>query len=106
MRASVRSVGRVRVVVAVAAVALICAGGASAESAGWTAVTINTSDTTALACAYINPSGPEPAGGWPGVILFHGLGQSHTDGEPIGSALGPVGFSAPAFPRRGPRRAA
>jgi dienelactone hydrolase len=101
MRASVRSVGRVRVVVAVAAVALICAGGASAESAGWTAVTINTSDTTALACAYIIPSGTEPAGGWPGVILFHGLGQSHTDGEPIGSALAQFGFAALACDARG-----
>ncbi|HEY4236515.1 MAG TPA: alpha/beta fold hydrolase [Gaiellaceae bacterium] len=93
--------GRVRVVVAVAAVALICAGGASAESAGWTAVTIDASDTTALACAYILPSGTEPAGGWPGVILFHGLGQSHTDVEPIGSALAQFGFAALACDVRG-----
>jgi dienelactone hydrolase len=88
-------------VVAVAAVALICAGGASAESAGWTAVTIDASDTTALACAYILPSGTEPAGGWPGVILFHGLGQSHTDVEPIGSALAQFGFAALACDVRG-----
>jgi dienelactone hydrolase len=88
-------------VVAVAAVALICAGGASAESAGWTAVTIDASDTTALACAYILPSGAEPAGGWPGVILFHGLGQSHTDVEPIGSALAQFGFAALACDVRG-----
>ena len=101
MRASVRSVGRVRVVVAVAAVALICAGGASAEPAGWTPVTIDASDTTALACAYIIPRGTEPAGGWPGVILFHGLGQSHTDMEPIGSALAQFGFAALACDARG-----
>jgi dienelactone hydrolase len=82
-------------------VALICAGGASAESAGWTAVTIDASDTTALACAYILPSGTEPAGGWPGVILFHGLGQSHTDVEPIGSALAQFGFAALACDVRG-----
>jgi esterase/lipase len=94
-------VGRVRVVVAVAAVALICAGGASAESAGWTAVTIDASDTTPLACANIIPSGTEPAGGWPGVILFHGLGQSHTDVEPIGSALAQFGFASLACDARG-----
>ena len=48
-------------------------------------LTITASDATPLACAYIIPSGTAPAGGWPGVILFHGLGQSRTDMEPYGS---------------------
>ena len=95
-----RLVGRARVVFAIVAAALVCAGGASAAS-GWTEVTITASDATPLACAYIIPSGTAPAGGWPGVILFHGLGQSHADLEPIGSALAQFGFAALACDARG-----
>jgi dienelactone hydrolase len=93
-------VGRVRVALAILAAALACAGGASAAS-GWTEVTIMASDSTPLACAYIIPGGTAPAGGWPGVILFHGLGQSHTDMEPYGSALAQFGFAALACDARG-----
>src|SRR5260370_26466312 len=100
MRASVRLVGRARIVFAILAAALVCAGGASA-AAGWTEVTINASDATPLSCAYIIPGGTAPAGGWPGVILFHGLGQSHTDLEPYGSALAQFGFAALACDARG-----
>jgi dienelactone hydrolase len=92
--------GRLRVVVAILAAALACAGSASAAS-GWTEVTIAASDTTPLACAYTVPSGTPPAGGWPGVILFHGLGQSHADMETIGSALAQYGFAALACDARG-----
>jgi ABC-2 type transport system ATP-binding protein len=100
MGASVRLVGRARVVFVILAAALVCAGSASA-AAGWTEVTINASDATPLACAYIIPSGTAPAGGWPGVIIFHGLGQSHTDMEPYGSALAQFGFAALACDARG-----
>jgi pimeloyl-ACP methyl ester carboxylesterase len=93
-------VGRARVVVAILAAALVCAGGASA-AAGWTEVTITASDSTPLACADIVPSGTAPAGGWPGVILFHGLGQSHTDMEPIGTAMAQFGFASLACDARG-----
>jgi alpha-beta hydrolase superfamily lysophospholipase len=105
MRASVRLVGRVRVLLAV--VVSVCAGAAAfsgsaaAEAAGWTPVTIIASDATPLSCAYIIPSGTAPAGGWPGVILFHGLGQSHADMEPIGTALAQFGFAALACDARG-----
>ncbi|HEU5242758.1 MAG TPA: CocE/NonD family hydrolase [Gaiellaceae bacterium] len=92
--------GRARVVVVILAAALVCAGGASAAP-GWSEVTITASDATPLACAYIIPSGTAPAGGWPGVILFHGLGQSHTDMEPYGSALAQFGFAALACDARG-----
>ncbi|HKN64171.1 MAG TPA: CocE/NonD family hydrolase [Gaiellaceae bacterium] len=92
--------GRARVAFAVLAAALACAGSASA-AAGWTEVTIPASDATPLACAYIVPSGTAPAGGWPGVILFHGLGQSHADLEPIGTALAQLGFAALACDARG-----
>jgi dienelactone hydrolase len=93
-------VGRVRVVVAIFAAALACTGSASAAS-GWSTVTITASDSTPLACAYLIPSGTAPSGGWPGVILFHGLGQSHADMEPIGSALAQFGFAALACDARG-----
>lgn len=95
--------GRARLVVAAVAAVLICGGGASGASAapGWTDVTIPASDATPLTCAYIIPSGAAPAGGWPGVILFHGLGGSHTDMEPIGSALAQFGFAALACDARG-----
>jgi len=96
----VRLVGRARTVFAILGAALVCAGGASA-AAGWTEVTINASDGTPLACAYIIPGGTAPAGGWPGVILFHGLGQSHTDMEPYGAALAQFGFAALACDARG-----
>jgi pimeloyl-ACP methyl ester carboxylesterase len=95
-----RLVGRVRVFVAIVTAALVCAGGASAAP-GWNEVTITASDATSLACAYIIPSGTAPAGGWPGVILFHGLGQSHTDMEPYGSALAQFDFAALACDSRG-----
>lgn len=92
--------GRARVVLVILVAALVCAGGASAAP-GWTEITINASDATPLACAYIIPSGTMPTGGWPGVILFHGLGQSHTDMEPYGSALAQFGFAALACDARG-----
>jgi dienelactone hydrolase len=93
-------VGRARIVFGILAAVLVCAGSASAAS-GWTEVTINGSGSTPLACAYIIPSGTAPAGGWPGVILFHGLGQSHIDMEQYGSPLAQLGFAALACDARG-----
>ena len=52
----------------------VCGGSASAARASTQELTITVSDGTALACGLILPSGAAPAGGWPGVILFHGLG--------------------------------
>jgi pimeloyl-ACP methyl ester carboxylesterase len=99
-------VGRARVVLALLVAAAACAGAATyprgaAAVGGWSDVTIPASDATPLACAYIIPKGTAPAGGWPAVILFHGLGQSHTDMEPIGSSLGEFGFAALACDARG-----
>lgn len=56
-------------------------------------VTITASDGVPLACSIVEPDGTPPAGGWPAVILFHGLGGSHTDMEPIATgALAPAGY--------------
>lgn len=106
MRASVWFVGRARVVLVLLVVALACAGAATysrpaAAAGGWTDLTVSASDFTPLACAYTVPGGTAPAGGWPGVILFHGLGQSHVDMEPIGAALAQFGFAALACDARG-----
>jgi alpha-beta hydrolase superfamily lysophospholipase len=73
----------------------------AAAAGGWTTVKIDASDATPLACAYIIPTGTTPAGGWPGVILFHGLGQSYADMEPIGAAAAQFGFAALACDARG-----
>ena len=99
-------VGRVRIVLAVMVATLACAGAATysrpaAAAGGWTPVTIAASDSTPLACAYILPGGTAPAGGWPGVILFHGLGQSYADMEPIGTAMAQFGFASLACDARG-----
>src|SRR2546423_1585651 len=92
--------GRVRVVLALFGAALACTGSASAAP-GWTAVTITASDATPLACEYLLPSGSPPAGGWSGVILFHGLGQSSADMEPIGYAMQEFGLATLACDARG-----
>ncbi|HLX20579.1 MAG TPA: CocE/NonD family hydrolase [Gaiellaceae bacterium] len=65
-------------------------------------VTVTVSDGTPLACSMVEPDGTPPAGGWPGVILFHGLGQSHSDMEPIATeALAPAGFATLECDARG-----
>jgi alpha-beta hydrolase superfamily lysophospholipase len=86
--------------------ALACAGAAmyarpAAATSGWHAVTITASDNTPLACVYIIPDAAPPAGGFPGIILFHGLGQSYADMQPIGAALAQYGFAALACDARG-----
>jgi ABC-2 type transport system ATP-binding protein len=93
-------------VLALAVAALACAAaGAFARPAGatsgWHTVTIAASDDTSLSCVYIIPDASPPAGGFPGVILFHGLGQSHADMQPYGSALAQFGFAALACDARG-----
>ncbi len=99
--------GRVRVLLVLLVAALACAGsaasagGSTATSDSWTPVTVDASDSTPLACVYFIPTGTTPAGGWPGVVLFHGLGGSSADMEPIGEALAQFGFASLACDARG-----
>jgi ABC-2 type transport system ATP-binding protein len=93
-------VRQARVSLALLAAALVCAGSASATSA-WTQVTIDASDGTPLACAYLIPAGTTPSGGWPGVILFHGLGGSHNNMKTLGNKLAQAGFASLACDTRG-----
>jgi ABC-2 type transport system ATP-binding protein len=101
-------VGRARVVVLVAA-ALVCAGAASGVYAATRStaratqeLTIQVSDGTKLACGLVLPGGSPPAGGWPGLLLFHGLGGSHSQMTTIASlAFAPAGFASLACDVRG-----
>jgi predicted acyl esterase len=63
-----------RLVVTVA-IALLCGGSALAKG-GWTKTdqTVMASDGVAMATTLYEPTGTAPAGGWPAVIMFHGLG--------------------------------
>jgi alpha-beta hydrolase superfamily lysophospholipase len=102
-------VRRSRVVLAVAVAVLVCAGGASAVLAGTRAIgsttqelTIMASDGTPLACGLVLPAGSPPTGGWPGLLLFHGLGETHAFMETIATlAFAPVGFASLACDARG-----
>ena len=44
-------------------------------------LTIPASDGTMLACGLVEPDGSAPDGGWPGLLLFHGLGGTHAEME-------------------------
>jgi pimeloyl-ACP methyl ester carboxylesterase len=95
-------VGRARVVLAVAVAVFVCGGSASAARTAAQELTIQVSDGTTLACGLVLPSGSPPAGGWPGLLLFHGLGQSHAVMETIATAaFAPVGFASLACDARG-----
>jgi alpha-beta hydrolase superfamily lysophospholipase len=59
------------------------------------------SDGVTLACSTTQPGAPAPAGR-PGVILFHGLGGTHHDMEPIAEQfLAPAGFATLQCDARG-----
>jgi alpha-beta hydrolase superfamily lysophospholipase len=102
-------VGPTRIFLAVTVSVLVCAGAASAVPAGTRAspattqeLTITASDGTALACGLVLPAGSPPAGGWPGLLLFHGLGQTHAAMETIANAaFAPAGFASLACDARG-----
>jgi alpha-beta hydrolase superfamily lysophospholipase len=99
-------VGRFRVVLAIVSAALVCAGAAPGVLAGTRAttqeLTITVSDGTKLACGLVLPAGIPPSGGWPGVLLFHGLGQTHAYMETIATAAAaPNGFASLACDARG-----
>jgi len=85
---------------AVVVVALSWSG--SALSATPQQLTLAASDGTQLACSLVEPDGAAPAGGWPAVMLFHGLGGRHQDMEPLATQfLAPAGYAALACDARG-----
>ncbi|HEV8179477.1 MAG TPA: CocE/NonD family hydrolase [Gaiellaceae bacterium] len=96
---------RACVAVALCVAALVCAGASAASRATTTAtqeLTITASDGTKLACGLVLPTGSPPSGGWPGLLLFHGLGQTHASMETIANAaFAPTGFASLACDARG-----
>jgi pimeloyl-ACP methyl ester carboxylesterase len=86
--------------VVVGALALVWAGAANAATPQQLTVTV--SDGAKLACSVTTPDGSPPTGGWPGVMLFHGLGGKHQDVEPIATGfLAPAGYASIACDARG-----
>ena len=91
-----------RAVLAVCAAALLCAGSSAAAGAGAPPtqnVTITGAGGVQLACQFVVPAGATPTGGWPGVILFPGLGGTapSTDGTDFANA----GFASVMCDERG-----
>ncbi|HZT52993.1 MAG TPA: CocE/NonD family hydrolase [Gaiellaceae bacterium] len=94
----------------VAAVAMLaCGGAASAVLAGTRGsapatqeLTVTVSDGTPLACGLVLPAGQPPAGGWPGLLLFPGLGETHAALDELASeAFAPAGFASLSCDPRG-----
>jgi predicted acyl esterase len=71
---------------------------------------VRMSDGVELATTYYVPEGPQPAGGWPAVMLLHGIGETRTDttnavgmsiNEIAETQLVPQGYAALTFDARG-----
>jgi len=97
-----------RLAILLAVLALAAPGTASAFSKQDRLITM--SDGVKIATTYYVPDSVPPAGGWPAVMLFHGLGGSRTDpGTPLGMSLNsvaetqlvPQGYAALTFDARG-----
>lgn len=59
------------------------------------------SDGTQIAYDLYEPDGAAPAGGWPGVILMHGLGGSKDDEAALAEVFAAQGYAALAYTDRG-----
>src|SRR5947199_6312208 len=77
-----------RLVVAVVLVCLCAGSTGAAAKTGWTKtdVTITASDGTKLASTLYEPPGTPPAGGWPAIVMFHGLGGTRASMNTIAEA--------------------
>ncbi|MGZ8716261.1 MAG: hypothetical protein ACXWYO_04035, partial [Gaiellaceae bacterium] len=85
-----------------AAVVAALSWSGSALSAAPQQLTIAASDGTQLACSLVEPDGAAPAGGWPAVMLFHGMGNRHEDMEPVAvQYLAPAAYAALMCDARG-----
>ena len=91
----------VRFVAALAGLALALP--ATASAFGKTDQPVQMSDGVRLATTYYVPDGAPPAGGWPAVMLLHGLGGNRNGLSPLGLSLN--ASSAPAAPESGSARA-
>jgi len=58
-------------------------------------------DGTHIFASLLEPTGASPKGGWPGVMMFHGLGGSHKDLLPLANAYVAKGYAVFAPDARG-----
>ncbi len=74
----------------------------SALAAAPQQLTVAASDGAKLACSLVVPDTAKPAGGYPGLILFHGLGGKHQDMEPLATQFfAPAGYESLECDARG-----
>ena len=59
------------------------------------------SDGTSIAYDLYEPDGSAPAGGWPGVVVMHGLGGSKDDMGSVAAAFVSHGYAVLAYTARG-----
>ncbi len=76
--------------VAAAALAFLAISG-SASAFTKQDLTVTSFDGTPLATTLFVPDGPAPAGGWPAVVMFHGLGGNRASTSAIATSMGLVG---------------
>jgi dienelactone hydrolase len=58
-------------------------------------------DGVEIAFTRYAPDGAAPAGGWPGVVVLHGLAGNRSTVEPIASSFARAGYSVLAYDARG-----
>jgi len=80
-------------------VALAAAGPADAftKQSG----TLTMDDGVALAYSLYEPDGTAPAGGWPGVLVLHGLGGNIASVEAVSTSFANGGYAVLAYDARG-----
>jgi len=76
------------VILSAAAVALTAPGLARA-----TEVSVAMDDGVHIFASVLEPSGTPPTGGWPGVMMFHGLGGSHNGLLPLAQSYVAKGYA-------------
>lgn len=79
---------RLAVIISTAVVALAAPGLAHA-----TEVSVVMDDGVHIFASVLEPSGTPPTGGWPGVMMFHGLGGSHKDLVPLAETYVAKGYA-------------
>jgi predicted acyl esterase len=81
---------------------LVCTFGAAPALAGTSEQSLLMDDGVSLAATLYIPDGTPPAGGWPGVMLFHGLGGTRASMAGIATGyLVNQGYAVLAYDARG-----
>jgi pimeloyl-ACP methyl ester carboxylesterase len=88
--------------------ALVVTAPAGAGTFTKTDTTVTMSDGVTIAATFFEPTSAPPAGGWPAVMVFHGLGQSRNSTElnniswnqVAGDLLAPNGYAVLTFDAR------